>query len=354
VTRAFMALRIVDEPAKDPQWSSLVDRHPAASVFHSPGWLRTLQQTYGYQPFVVTASPESTIDNGMVVCPVNGWPSRRLVSLPFSDHCAPLLEKPDDLTEMLPYLIGGAGTGGSASVELRPRDAAGSSFESAAGVHGLRPGGRYALHRLDLRPPEAAIFHRFHHSARRAVRRADREGLTYEAGTSERLLGRFYRLLRMTRRRHRLPPQPLAWFRNLLANLGDGISIHVASIGHEPIASMLTLSFKQIIYYKYGGSDASRHRLGGMPFLFWRVIRDARSRGFEEFDLGRSDLDQPGLIAFKEHLGAASSALTYYGYPVQRRAAHHSWMSRLARGTVAYLPDAALDLAGRLIYRRLG
>ena len=349
-----MALRIVDDPAEDPQWSSLLERHPAASVFHSPGWLTALRQTYGYRPFVVTVSPGSTIENGLVACRVNGWPSRRLVSLPFSDHCAPLLETPDDLAEMLPYLIEAAGKGGSADVELRPRDSAGSSFESTAGAHGLRPGGRYSLHRLDLRSAEEQIFQRFHHSAQRAVRRAEREGLTYDAGTSERLLASFYRLLRMTRRRHRLPPQPLEWFRSLLRNLGDGISIHVASKDREPIASMLTLSFRKIVYYKYGGSDAALHRLGGMPFLFWRVIRDARAGGFEELDLGRSDLDQPGLIAFKEHLGATSSTLTYYCYPAERRAARHGWVSRLARGTVAYLPDAALDLAGKLIYRRLG
>ena len=190
----------------------LVDRHPSASVFHSPGWLRALGQTYGYRPFVVTVSPGSTIENGLVACRVNGWPSRRLVSLPFSDHCD--------------AAAGEAGRpGGDASVPdrssgagwLDQRGAAparlASSFENTVGAHGLRPGGQYSLHRLDLRPPDEAIFQRFHHSAQRAVRRAEREGLTYEAGTSERLLASFYRLLRMTRRRHRLPPQPLEWFR---------------------------------------------------------------------------------------------------------------------------------------------
>ncbi len=349
-----MALRTIDDPAEDPQWSSLVGRHPAASVFHSAGWLRALRQPYGYRRFVVTLSRGSTIENGVVACRVDGWPSRRLVSLPFSDHCAPLLQKPGDLAEIVPHLIKMAGEGGPANVELRLRDSAGSSFESTAAGCGLRPGGQYALHRLDLRPEDEEIFQRFHHSAQRAVRRAEREGLTYEAGTSERLLGTFYRLLRMTRRRHGLPPQPIEWFRSLLANLGDGISIHVASKAGEPVASILTLSFKKIVYYKYGGSDAAFHRMGGMPFLFWRVIRDARAGGFEELDLGRSDLDQPGLIAFKDHLGATRSTMTYYCYPAPRRAAGHGWMSRLARGTVAYLPDAALDLAGKLIYRRLG
>ncbi len=103
--------------------------------------------------------------------------------------------------------------------------------------------------------------------------------MSYEVGTSERLLSSFYGLLRLTRRRHGLPPQPLAWFRNLVACLGDKLAIHVASKDGLPIASILTLSFKKTMVYKYGGSDAAHHRLGGMPFLFWQAIQRAKARG---------------------------------------------------------------------------
>ena len=349
-----MAARIVPDPIENPRWAELLERHPAASVFHSPGWLNTLRQTYGFQPFVVTTSTGSTFESGLVACEVKGWASRRLVSLPFSDHCDPLIQIPADLSESLTLLLDHARKSGSTSVEVRPTPVVGQAFaNSAAGA--LTPGSAYCFHQLDLRADETEIFGRFHHSStRRAIRRAEREGLSYECGTSERLLASFYRLLRMTRRRHRLPPQPLAWFRNLLTNLGDRASIHVASKNAQPVASILTLSFKTTTYYKYGGSDAAHHRLGGMPFLFWRVIQDARQRGSATLDLGRSDIDQPGLIAFKDHLGATQSTLTYYCYPKQHDSVRVGWLSRATRRTFALLPDSALDLAGRLIYKRLG
>lgn len=348
-------MRILHRPEEDSRWSELLDRHPAASVFHSPGWLRALRQTYGYEPIVVTTSMGATLDNGLVACRVKGWASPRLVSLPFSDHCEPLADRSDDLSAMLMFLMEQARKSGATSVEIRPASGAGPSFEPAARASGLHGNGEFYLHRLDVRPSPSDIFRRFHHSStQRAVRRAEREGLAYEVGTSEKLLGSFYRLLRMTRRRHQLPPQPVAWFRNLLTHLGDRVSIHVASKNAQPIASILTLSFKQIMYYKYGGSDATHHRLGGMPFLFWRVIQDAHRRGFEELDLGRSDVDQPGLRAFKDHLGATSSTLTYFRYPGPRDAVRSGWLSRAARGTFTYLPDAALDLAGKVLYKRLG
>ena len=133
---------------------------------------------------------------------------------------------------------------------------------------------------------------------------------------SERLLSSFYRLLRMTRRRHRLPPQPLAWFRNLLANLGDSVSIHVASKNSEPIASIADAVVQEdhLLQVRRFGCDASSPGRHAVPVLAGDSGRAAR--GFEELDLGRSDFDQPGLIAFKDHLGASQSTLTYYRYPL--------------------------------------
>jgi len=72
-------------------------------------------------------------------------------------------------------------------------------------------------------------------------------------------------------------------------------------------------------------------------------------------DLGRSDVDQPGLGTFKDHLGATRSTLTYYRYPPSaHQAGRTGWVSRVGRGVFAHLPDAALDLAGRLLYKHLG
>jgi lipid II:glycine glycyltransferase (peptidoglycan interpeptide bridge formation enzyme) len=350
-----MPVRTVDDPIEDSSWSDLVNSHPAASVFHSPGWLRALRQTYGYEPFVATTSAGSTLENGIVACRVKGWTSRRVVSLPFSDHCEPLVNGNAELSELLLSLVKQlSATGGS--VELRPRGVAGRSFETVAPGCELAAGPEYCLHRVDLTAEPKEIFDRFHPSStKRAIRRAEREGLTHEAGTSDRLLTEFHQLFRTTRRRHGLPPPPQAWFQNILSCLGDRVAIHVARKDGRPIAGLLTLAFRNTIVYKYGGSDAAYHTLGAMPFLFWQVIQDARARGFSELDLGRSDIDQPGLIAFKDHLGATRSTLTYYRYPkAQHDLVRSRWMQRIARQVFARMPDAALELAGKSLYKHLG
>ena len=334
------------DPLKDTRWEHLVDRHPRASVFHSRGWFDALHRTYGYEPIVVTTTARGPLENGLVLCRVATLMSRRLVSLPFSDHCDPLLDNPDDFPAIMRFIGQEMKERRSTTLELRPRSVA---------VPNLPAGISYHLHTLNLTRPAEQIFDSFHRSStQRAIRRAEREGLTYEAGRSERLLSSFYALLRLTRRRHGLSPQPLEWFRNLVACLGDRLAIHVASDDGLPIASILTLSFKNIMVYKYGGSDERYHRLGGMPFLFWQAIQQAKAQGIEELDLGRSDLDQPGLVAFKDHLGATRSHLIYYTCPERTRVSGEGVMAAAAHRVIAHLPDAAIDFTGRLLYRHLG
>src|SRR5450759_5245704 len=80
------------QPLQDLRWAELVDKHPRSSVFHTVAWLEALHRTYRYQPIVYTTSPPgSSMEDGLVLCRVTSWiTGRRLISLPFSDHCDPL------------------------------------------------------------------------------------------------------------------------------------------------------------------------------------------------------------------------------------------------------------------------
>jgi hypothetical protein len=60
----------------------------------------------------------------------------------------------------------------------------------------------------------------------------------------------------MTRRRHFLPPHPIEWFRGLIAAFGKDLKIRMASKDGVAVASILTLSHKKSMVYKYGCSDA--------------------------------------------------------------------------------------------------
>jgi lipid II:glycine glycyltransferase (peptidoglycan interpeptide bridge formation enzyme) len=214
----------------------------------------------------------------------------------------------------------------------------------------------FCFHKLDLSPTVDQLFSRFHKScSQRKIRRAEREGLTYEEGRSESLIAKYYRLLLLTRRRHQLPPQPINWFYNLVRSLGDKAKIRVAAKNGRPLAAMLTLCYKNSVVYKYGCSDANFHNLGGMALLFWKAIQEAKAMGLCEFDLGRSDWDNPGLIAFKDHWGASRSRLAYYRYPGPRfEIARGGQGKQIPKWILGCLPDRFLTMVGRLSYKHFG
>jgi hypothetical protein len=282
-----------------------------------------------------------------VCSPVTG---RRLVSLPFSDHCEPLTDRPEDLESLLHFLEAKRTEEGWKYIEIRPRTC------SAAPPLVMVPAMRYSFHTIDLSPEPEQIFRRFHKdSTQRKIRRAEREGLTYEEGRGEAFLEKFYALLLLTRRRQRLPPHPRAWFCNLVECLGDNVKIRVASKDGRPIASILTLSGKDVMVYKYGCSDERFHNLGGMHLLLWTAIQEAKKAGCREFDLGRSDSDNPGLITFKDHWGSNRSQLTYWRNPAQLVPIPTTALARrLVKFASAYLPDKLVIEAGEILYKHIG
>jgi CelD/BcsL family acetyltransferase involved in cellulose biosynthesis len=336
-------------PMKDPRWTRFIAGHPQATVFHSVPWLTALHKTYGYDPIVVTtAPPNAAIEQGIVFCRVSSWVTgTRLVSLPFADHCEPLVNDANAGSEISEWLQRERAKRHWKYVELRPL--AGSPYLG----DGLRPGDSYCFHELDLSPGLDELHHALHKdSIQRKIRRAEREGLSYESGSTPRLLEEFYHLLLITRRRLHALPQPRGWFRNLSAALGADFEIRVARKNGSALASILSLRHRSSVVYKYGASDHALHNLGGMPFLFWKLIGESKAAGAERIDFGRSDLDNPGLITFKNRFGTSKKSLTYLR--ATSAPEETAWNVRALRPYFYLLPDALCSTAGRVLYRHMG
>jgi len=340
------------DPLSDHRWDELVARHPRGSAFHQRGWLESLSRTYGYKPLVVTStSAEEPLNDGIVLCCVSSWiTGTRLVSLPFADHCDPLLNDAGESLGFVDWLKSECDCRGWKYVELRPR------LGTEDLQHQMPGNASYYFHSLDLAPALGQIFQSFHRdSIQRRVRRAEKEGLEYEAGRSDQLIDEFYRLLVMTRRRHHVLPQPRAWFQNLVVCMGEKTQIRLVRKSGKAIAAMLNLRHRSSVVYKYGCSDERFHHLGGMPLLFWRLIEESKATGADEVDFGRSDMDNPGLVTFKDRFGTTKKLLTYFRYPqTQKRVGAPRWDLRAMRQVVAVLPNAILPAAGGLLYRHMG
>lgn len=318
-------------------------------MFHSKEWLDALKRTYGFRAAVLTTStPSERLTNGLAFCWVQGRMTvRRLISIPFSDHCMPLIDTEENYGHLISRLRQETDQGRAKYLEIR------TIASSPTAPIGLTVSRTFCLHRLDLHPSLDELFNAFHDSCvRRKIRRAERESMTYEDGISEEILHNFYQLVVRTRRRQGLPPQPLHWFRNIITCLGSHAKIRLITRGGKPAAGIFTICHKSTMTYKYGCSDPRFHKAGAMQLLMWRAIQEAKENGILEFDMGRTDWCDEGLLGFKDRWSGARSTLSYLRHPA---AAHPrrtgSIAMRIARRICTSVPAPVLRAAGSALYR---
>jgi len=221
---------------------------------------------------------------------------------------------------------------------------------------GFVPAATYFLHILNLRGDLDEVFRNLDKdSVQRRIHHAERSGLVERCGTSEPLLKQFYGLFVATRSRHQVPPMPYAWFQNLIKSQKEALEIRVAYADTKPVAAILTLRFGSVLYYKYGCSNVRFNNLGATPWLLWRAIESAKSFGATEFDMGRTEESNPGLLTFKNHWVPQPKILIYWKFPhASSPDSIDNWKLKFAKRVFSHMPSSLLTISGRLIYRHIG
>jgi hypothetical protein len=343
------------DPLQDLRWAAFVEKHPRASVFHTVAWLQALHDTYGYKPLAFTTSPPSDdLKTGIAFCLIDSWlTGRRVVSLPFSDHCEPLCDSSEDLNSLIRFLQNSLVLQEWKYLQIRPLR---TRFDQPGTVIGFQPADEYYFHSLDLSLSQEEIFKSFDRdSVQRRIERAERGGLSEKCGRSEEVLADFYNLFLITRRRQRVPPTPHAWFQNLIDEMGEALEIRVAYKDDNPVAAILTLQFKNITYYKYGCSDSRFNNYGATPWLFWKAITSAKSRGATQFDLGRTERNNPGLLGFKNQWAPNPRKLIYWRYPQPSLPKSSSDRKKnFAKEVFARVPGSWQVAIGKFLYPHVG
>src|SRR5579883_124996 len=114
-------------PLTDARWAHFVGSHPDGAIFHTREWLEALRRTYRYEPAAYAIEDGGRLLSGIPVCRVESLiTGSRLVSLPFSDHCQPLIGYPEHFSELIAAIATDARRERLKYFEIRPL----SQFES--------------------------------------------------------------------------------------------------------------------------------------------------------------------------------------------------------------------------------
>jgi CelD/BcsL family acetyltransferase involved in cellulose biosynthesis len=346
------------DPLVDPAWADLLERAPESMIFHQAEWLRLIRTHYGVS---ISAWAIAGRDGRLLAgIPVALLRSRltgsRLIALPFSDTCAPLLD-PAAGADTLTALAAGAA---SACDQLR----------LALEVRGALPGApqakiereRYVQHHVALQPEVEQVIAGFKKATiQLGVAKAVREGVTVERRSDREGLERFYRLHTATRRHQGLPTQPRRFILGFgeLFDAGLGFVLIPRHAGQD-IAAAVFFAAGGTLTCHFAASDRRFLSLRPNNLMFMEAIRWGCEHGQRQLDFGRTDYDNQGLRSFKKHWGAEETALefTYFGDYDPRLGrgleARPSLPRRALRATIKHAPPSFGRLVGQTLYRHSG
>ena len=336
------------DPRTDPLWLELA-KGPGGSLFTSPPWITAVSDTYGFEPAAqVRVGADGRPLDGVAWADVRDLRGQRRLALPFCDRADPILGDPDAWPELATDLLAG-----DLPVTLR---CLGTS--PALGDPRFTVVGEAAWHETALDRPLAELHGAFRSQTRRNIATAERAGVEVFLDAGTEAVREFHRLhVELRKRKYRLLAQPVELFERIWKAFApaDGIRTALAVVDGRPVAGALYLVWQDTVYYKFGASQAEHLALRPNDALHWQLIQWAHDRGLRALDWGLSDLDQPGLVAYKRKWASTEGRIRTVnagGPPLGRSAAVEQTLRVITDLlTDPSVPDAVTARAGAALYR---
>jgi CelD/BcsL family acetyltransferase involved in cellulose biosynthesis len=273
------------------------------------------------------------------------------VTLPFSDYCDPLVDEAAQWNALVEELT----QCGSPHAIRCLHNAI--PLEDAR----FRQSNRAKWHGLDLRPDVDALWNQLDSSARRAVRKAQQEGVVVRQAESKQELREFFAMhLGIRKQKYQMLAQPYRFFENIweqFVEQGRG-ALMMAHWGGELIAGTFYLQWRDGLYYKFNASLPEHLQLRANDLLAWSGIQYAKQQGLAHLDFGLSDWDQEGLLRYKRKYASAEKTISFLRSDRADReiseAEQHlrRLMPQLTRlFTDPAVPNGVTEQAGNALYR---
>jgi len=277
------------------------------------------------------------------------------VALPFSDYC-PLLATDDAIASNLI----------DQAMHLAQRQKV-KYLELRTGVNDLLSrhpdlveANLYVRWLLPLTPDPDALWSGLRKPVQRQIKKSQGLGVQVHIAKRREDMAHYYRLHLYTRsKKHGMPAQPQCFFFGLWDAFAANGSMQLLLAEYQRIiiAGMILLASGTTVRYAYGASDESYLSLAPNNLLMWTAITWSCSQGYSTLDLGRTALDNKGLMEFKRRWGAVMEPLPYYYYPDVAgltATSESSLKSRLLTACWKRLPSPIVGSLGGYLYRHLG
>lgn len=326
------------ETLPEERWQPFVDSHPQGNIFHTPAMQAVFARTRGCEPLLRAV----VADDGRVLALLTavgvrlaGGPLARLTSRAVA-YGGLLCAAGEEGQEALAALLRGHNHTSARRflfTELRHRSNAAAQRETLAACGYEHEQELNFL--IDLARPAEAIWEGLNRTARKNVRRAERDGLIVQEVTTEEELADFYALLRQVYADAQVPLADVSLFRTAFDLLRPrGLARFVLARSPQGVAgARVVLLYKGVIFDWYAGADRELRDSRPNDFLVWHTLQWGAAHGYHTFDFGGAGHpDVPyGVRDFKAKFGGR---LVNYG---RERCVHAPRLLRLSEAGYSLL-----------------
>ena len=342
----------------DARWDPFVESHPHGTIYHHSSWLRVIALTYKHAtPLGFVLEDEKNNIRAAIPCFIvkSKLTGTRIVSLPFTPYCDPLVDNKKDFAKLLDEIIYKLDNISASYYELRVLKCLDMVSRNRLVCHNY-----YKNHILDLKEGFENINRSFHKDCIvRSVKKAVRCRVIIRKGQSEDDLEKFYLVHATTRKRQGFPIQPYKLFKNIWEILypRDYCTLLLAELSTKVIAGIILSKFKHTVSFEHGASIPKYLTVRPNHLLLWRAIEVACSEGYHYFDFGKTPPENKGLLDFKRRWGAKMYDLPYFYYPKIKGTMsleQDDFRHRLLRSIGKYTPLPVAKIMGKIAYHHLG
>lgn len=338
------------DPYQDPVWRNLVQL-ASCDVFQSPEWIKVIVDTYHFdtQAAVLLGDDDEPVA-GIPFSSIEDVRGGRTVSFPFSDYCDPLVNSEDQWLLLTENLLSNGTT-----VKMRCLH-----NEIPLADKRLDVSSKAKWHGIDITADPDQLWSEFHSSARRAIRKAKKNGIVVRIAEEKEDLRAFFELhLKVRKNKYHLVAQPYSFFENIwdqFIERGMG-ALFLATVGNEIIGGVMFLEWQNKIYYKFNASDPDKLSYRPNDLVIWEGIQYGQSRGYTHFDFGLSDWDQEGLLRYKRKFATEEKTIFFLsshqnGSQSNQVAEIGSLFNKLTDlFTDESVPNEVTEKAGEILYR---
>lgn len=287
------------------EWDNYVLNHDSNSPYHLSAWGRAVSRAYNHDCFYFVAKEQDKIVGVLPIVaikiPLKGM---QYSSLPFCDLGGALANSDEIKLELEKYaqqLI----DDNNAAIELREQTVSQVAPSSDELV------GKKVSMLLSLPATSEELMASFKSKLRSQIRKAEKNGLSYQVGSEANLIDQFYEVFSNNMHRLGSPVHSKRWFENVLSEYQDNCLISVVKKENTVVGAGIILISNNKASIPWASTVAEFNRLSPNMLLYWSLLSHCADAGVEVFDFGRSTY-QEGTYRFKAQWGAMPKLLNWY------------------------------------------